>query len=514
MSKRKAEVVDLCGDDDDDDDDVSADLLMARRMQEEEDASARAVTTSTLDTDAAFARRLSGTAAATSAAADEALARRMQAEDDAARPAAAAVDDLAVAMQMQQDEYGGPSGSASSSASAAPTALDPDPPNRLGLDFARCEVLRGSEGETPVVLFRAVGGGLAAEAAKLATFSDQGSGSRCGAAVNSGTNGKNCSDTYRVLADTQPQGGGAVVVDDAALLRWQQAVVETTMAAAAAALRGGGHTAAAATLRDLGPQFVSGSTRTAEVRVLKYAAPKRADKSKVAFHRHLDHGHYGWVVLASLRASCDFYLRLKPEGQPDAVRILTLNKGDLLVFDASRKSDVEHGVDAVHRSDAGHRVSVQWRVVHPERWEKVRLAWMAKNLAEFPAAELGRAFDLCGLERPSMAGVGARQGPHLGYVQLLISRANSSLSVCAVLYNYVAEVCAQRPEGKDRFLAKRVGCGGRRSGLAQAWHVDKEITAAPHVWLHDRVPVPAYHGAPGTPFKPGPADSRAWIRLS
>ena len=263
-------------------------------------------------------------------------------------------DDLALARRLQQqfdtDAAGGGSGGSGGggggggSASASRAAVDGDallasllqeeengrvqaeayaqngggsrrpPPqqqrwNAAHLDLSRVEVLRR---DSPVVLFRGVGSALRDEATRLCAFDSKGSGRRCGAAVNSGTNGKNCTDTYRVLGDTSASTGpgGATQLNADALARYQRRIVDPVMAAAARAV--------GAPPFDYGPHFEPESTRTAELRVLKYAAPKRTAKSpdeKLFFHRHLDHGHYAHVCLASLGGSADFWLKL---GRHDA----------------------------------------------------------------------------------------------------------------------------------------------------------------------------------------------------
>ena len=87
---------------------------------------------------------------------------------------------------------------------------------------------------------------------------------------------------------------------------------------------------------------------------------------------------------------------------PRDERVLRLRHGDVLLFDASRQSDVEHGVDAIYRNDdrrLPYRVSVQWRVEHPEIAHRLTLAWMAKNLVgRCAVAALLRAL---GIARPS-----------------------------------------------------------------------------------------------------------------
>ena len=200
-------------------------------------------------------------------------------EDEA--PSCFAEEDpsLALARRLQAEEYsrGGVDSRHAHRSSAAPNTTNfarglnkqSRPSNPLELDFSRCEVLRRMP--TPVLCFRAVGGALAGEAAALAAPTDKGSGRRCGAAVNSGTkpeDGKNCTDTYRVLADTTPMGGpGSTRLDAAALMRWQRRVVEPVMAAAMRALGddGDGGDAATSTLRELGPSFADGSPGTAEL---------------------------------------------------------------------------------------------------------------------------------------------------------------------------------------------------------------------------------------------------------
>ena len=242
--------------------------------------------------------------------------------------------------------------------------------------------------------------------------------------------------------------------------------------------------------------------------MLKYAAPKRANKPADAakfFHRHLDHGFYGWVVLASLHAPCDFYLKLGAEPE----HVLRLAHGDVLVFDASRDSAVVHGVDAVYRADASPlacRVSVQWRVRVPEMYERVKRAWIAKNLAEFPREALTRAFEVCGASR-------AGEGTQLEQVQCLVSLAAASEALAVVLFEYVRSVC-EAPENVKKFLAKRLMGTGIRPQFECARHVDTDVTVKGDVWCHDRVAVPAYPGAPGTPRRSGPPNSRAFIRLS
>lgn len=312
--------------------------------------------------------------------------------------------------------------------------------NPLGLDLSRVEILRRGE-PTPIVLFRAVGGKLGELAQALADFDISKvnrSNRKCGAAENTGTHGKNCDNTFHPLADTNtmfddkcrritPEQSG----------QWVRSVVQPCMAAAAAAL-GSGVAAARPLLEaaEVAPHV------SAEIRVLQYDAPVRTEKKEGnQFHRHLDHGMYGWVVLCSLHAECDFYVRLGPRpaaptcqcglpcklarvtkegpnhgryyhacrGQynackmwqwtrpgdetPSAERVLRLGHGDVLLFDASRQSDVEHGVDAVYRSAdprRPYRVSIQWRVNHAEVGARLSLAWMAKNLADFDDADVCR----------------------------------------------------------------------------------------------------------------------------
>ena len=187
-------------------------------------------------------------------------------------------------------------------------------------------------------------------------------------------------------------------------------------------------------------------------------------------------------------------------------RVVKLDDGDVLVFDASRAAHVEHGVDAIY-GGGGDRVSVQWRVCRPERDAKMKLAWIAKNLADFPdelfascLAALGRA-----------PGSGA-SGRRLADVQTLISLANSDQSRARTLFDVVQDVCQAHPK---QFLAKRlVGAGQGRCVFESAWHVDTTITASDDVWIHDRVSVPSRPGAPGTCWRPGPSGSTAFIRLT
>ena len=239
------------------------------------------------------------TDASSQEAASAALAMRLQAEEDArhgqqAHEAASAA--LAKRLQTEDDAmHGQPHHkrhasnvyAAAAAAGAAAGGRPPAPRNKLGLSFGRCEILRRLP--SPVVLFRAVGaeGTLEAEASRLVSFAEKGSARRCGAAENTGSNGKNCSDTYVVLADTDNDDApGKRVLGGSELQRWKQNVVDPTMQAATQALHadagGGDADGAAATLLDFGLHFTDSSVRTSELRVLKYSARRRAGASEAA----------------------------------------------------------------------------------------------------------------------------------------------------------------------------------------------------------------------------------------
>lgn len=449
--------------------------------------------------------------------------------------------DEALARRLQREEYTTTArGGASSSSSTSMYA------NPLGLDFSRVEILRADP--TPVVLFRAAGGRLGELASSLADFNiskDRRSNRKCGAAENSGINGKNCDNTFHPLADTN------TIFDDkcrqitmAQSQSWVRGVVQPVMAAAAEAL-GRGSQSRSSARQQLVEVGEIAPFATAELRVLQYDAPVRKEKKEGhLFHRHLDHGMYGWVVLVSLYAECDFYVRLgkRPEpptcecglpcklarvakdganigrfyfccrGQynacksfewaregkevPSSERVLRLGHGDLLIFDASRQSDVEHGVDAIYRNCNGdgdgarsYRVSVQWRVSKNDISARMVLAWMAKNLADFDDADVTEAIDtLKPQPRPQ-----AVSGPsRVAAVQALIDCTANSEGRRGMLKALVRRVC-EAERNRNRFLARRL-VGGGRNMIETCAHIDPDIFEA---CFRDTVRVPASPRAAG-----------------
>ena len=424
-----------------------------------------------------------------------------------------------------------------------PAGIGPPPANPLGLDLSRVEILRADP--TPVVLIRAVGGRLESQARTLANFDiskKARSNRKCGAAENAGLNGKNCDNTFHPLAETNNKyDGKCAAITPQQMAEWVSGVVKPAMAAAAAALSRGGSTAAA---QQLAEQGELAPYATAQVRCLQYDAPIRGHTEKKEggqFHRHLDHGQYGWVVLASLHADSDFYVRLGPrpapptcgcglpcklsvstkEGPnqgrhcfscrgcsntcrtfewakpgdevPSAERVLRLRHGDLLIFDAARQSDVEHGVDAIYRNtrepQRPYRVSVQWRVTHTAVSERLQLAWCAKNLCDFDDDAVIAALDKLKVAPRPVSG--AARG---AAVQALVDKAGARAKhprALQKLESLVKEVC--NAAGNNRFLAGRLPFGNKKH-LASAWHIDPDIREA---CFRDTVRVPATPGASG-----------------
>ena len=119
--------------------------------------------------------------------------------------------------------------------------------NSLGLDLSRVEILRLVP--TPVVLLNAVGGRLEALARSFADFDvakSARSNRKCGAAENSGLNGKNCDNSFHPLADTDTQFDEKCrLISHQQRNEWVEGVVRPAMAAATVALTRGGNTEAA-----------------------------------------------------------------------------------------------------------------------------------------------------------------------------------------------------------------------------------------------------------------------------
>ena len=467
--------------------------------------------------------------------------------DDEGAAAHPSDEQLARRLQDEENEAASRSRIFAAGPSNTNSAASVGAANPLGLDLSRVEILRRAD-PTPVILFRAVGGGLERLAASFATFDiakEDRSNRKCGAAENTGTHGKNCDNTFHPLAETNNQfDPKSKRITHAQSAEWVRGVVQPCFAAAAAALRsggGGGGGGGSAGARQLTEAHDVAAFAPAEIRVLQYDAPVRADKKEgKQFHRHLDHGMYGWVVLASLHADCDFYVRLGPRpaaptctcglpcklatvtkegdnfgryyytcrGQynackafdwgkpgdevPSAERVLKLSHGDVLIFDASRQSDVEHGVDAVYKNRAdpkrNYRVSVQWRVTNPAVAHRTTLAWMAKNLADFDDADVLAAFDVLGSARPQSVSGASR----VAAVQRLIDVAGDAAQQATALNALVRRVC-EAPGNGNRFLSKRL-VGGGRVHIESSWHIDPDIREA---CFRDTVRVPATPGAGG-----------------
>lgn len=219
------------------------------------------------------------------------------------------------------------------------------------------------------------------------------------------------------------------------------------------------------------------------------ADPRRAASARPGPNTG-DHPHYGMVVLASLRASCDFFVQQtaeKPAANEPAARlgrgerlaadgpgrVVRLGHGDIIVFDASREPDgsgFEHGVEVVPESEKWkERVSIQWRMHSPGRSRRLKLAWALLNLAEF--------------EEPVFAGAlqGVSAAPR-DRVRELEAFARRALANPAALDAAFARVSAIADANPKKYLAPRLGTciGVTREHFASAWHNCPEANDA--VW--------------------------------
>ena len=348
----------------------------------------------------------------------------------------------------------------------------------------------------------------------------KGSMRKCGAAQNSGAgeaaaNGKNCDDTYILCADSNPRNEDPkkLVLSQASLADWHDRAVEPLLRFAAAQLGDGG--GVDFLLNHRPADFSPSSERTGETRILKYECPRGPAQGVRAahpvFHRHFDHSFYGLTVLASFGASADFFVRVSRGDE----RVVCLEHGDVLVFDAARESDVLHGVDAIHRpaaaaanpgaanlgrflQQASHqsplrrmiaqpavRVSLQYRVKWPTRLLRIQLAWAARNLFAFEEQKWQSVSSLLGLNTSS-------GGSRLQQLQQLVDHVAapcygggggpgaSSSAPIRLLLEAVEDICCA-PGNETKYLAEEIlrwNVGGPRPQFACAWHIDKDCSDA------------------------------------
>ena len=322
---------------------------------------------------------------------------------------------------------------------------------------------------------------------------------KCGFAENAGgaelsSNGKNCDDNYSLVADTVPSHDpNKIIIDsghrNSSLSIWYETIIMPILRAVSDALGSKSNDF----LQRRPASFSPDDTRCAEMRVLLYENGK-----KQQMHRHFDHGMYGLVVLLSLGSTADFFIRVGPDDE----RVIQLKDGDILVFDASRKSQVFHGVDAICNDDPrnngkvevnkngltkfqqalltpGSRVSIQWRLYYPELGARVQLAWCVRNLYSFEPD----LFEYC------CASVGLAGGGDLksaiaspkrkDNLQFLVDFVSKDLANrVGALMRLVSNICAQN---EAKYLSAEIykwNVGGHRCQFESAWHIDKECSHA------------------------------------
>ena len=287
--------------------------------------------------------------------------------------------------------------------------------------------------------------------------------SMCGAAEKA----PGAKDNYQIVADgnSLKVNEKKTILTDADAARWFRAVAGPALRACAAVARRDGARVPAATL---GACDGESAAPEGDVRVLRYPATGR---SHASFHRHRDHPHYGMVVLASLRATCDFWVT-QTSSRPTAEtvgRLVTLRHGDLIVFDASREPDgsgFAHGVEVVPSSPRwAERVSVQWRMSVPGRSRRMKLAWSLLNLAEFEPDVYARVLGAAGDRAAALEGFAAR-----------------ALASPALLDDVFARVEAVAVAQPKKYLSRRLGTcfGAPRAYFSCAWHCCPDVTDA--VW--------------------------------
>ena len=421
---------------------------------------------------------------------------------------------------------------------------------RASKDFlasSNVQILR--RGQSPIVVVRLSKAGADESLALLNSlpidgahtdkdaFSNKISMRKCGAAMNSGageaaSNGKNCDDSYQLVADNnyRNEDPKKLVLSAEGLRIWHDSVVRPTLEHVARHLNGEGDDLL---LHRRPVGFSAERQNLAEMRILRYRGPTK--EGEKVFHRHFDHGFFGLLVLASFGATADFFLRVGPGDE----RVIQLKHGDLLVFDASRDADVFHGVDAIHSDRAnllcpsssspsfsffsssssstssfsdiktilrqkvavpGHRVSLQYRLVWPHKQERIRMAWVCRNLYSFEDHCFRQMVDLIGLG--ATVGVGTR----LSKLQLLVNavsggcRNGGSDGRFHLLFEAVQGVCNRNP---NSFLAGEMlwwGVGQTpRPQYECAWHIDKDVGNGAHC-ERIRVDLPITAAAKRAPF--------------
>lgn len=164
----------------------------------------------------------------------------------------------------------------------------------------------------------------------------------------------------------------------------------------------------------------------------------------------------------------------------------------MLVFDAARGSGVFHGVDHVYRdsstrmqaaSRAGSsalqkmlskpnvRVSMQYRLVYPELWNRIKIAWMARNIYSFEANLFRSCSELVGV--PVAAGGSRRDA-----TQRIVDELARDLEKLNALFDRCQTIVVL-PGNERKYLAGEIltwNVGGPRPQFECAWHIDREVS--------------------------------------
>ena len=77
---------------------------------------------------------------------------------------------------------------------------------------------------------------------------------------------------------------------------------------------------------------------------------------------HVDF-HSDWVVLYSIGLTCKFYVRIKGKGR----KTFNFQSGDVLVFDASRKADIYHGIKCVVKDTCPQQLMDKYQILSQSR---------------------------------------------------------------------------------------------------------------------------------------------------
>ena len=347
---------------------------------------------------------------------------------------------------------------------------------------------------------------------KRGHFSSKGHTSMCGAAEKQ----RGARDNYQIILDNQrhhrDKTSGKKEVQD----QWRNSVVAPVLLRVQEILRNGNHQFKKGDTMNIffdtqqrNTERQSGSNQRSllhtddgdfgNVRVLRYSASsKNVDPEggkHSPLHRHRDHSHSGLVVLVSLRLSCEFFCG-QSDGNNDTVgrpkkgatpqemavggQMLTLNHGDILIFDASRTangSGLVHGVDRIipnQSSGFKERISIQWRQTLADRYRQMQFAWTMTNIADFETDQFKRMFEVVGITPRTSNMLDQDRIQHCNYLSHEISSKVNADAQRLVLFDAVSSICAIE-ENWDKYLSKRVGkCfKSSRYAFGTTWHIGK-----------------------------------------